>query len=321
MLRIHFDADDLARVRTAPGPDPLWELVLSLNKLQSPNGGGRYAEWRTRARDRIREAGVQRSFGILRTLVPPHGNFPDFMTPWEASFDLEAGYEAMLRLPPDRMLDDLRRTFRRRAAPSWVRDLADRRGRGMREIISAMRHYQREVLQPCEPQLMRHVEADLAARTRQLAQDGPVNLLRGLPAPIRWNDGVLEADYLVDHRIRLNGRGLTLVPSYFCNDTPVTLIDGELPPVLVFPASARSVEQPEDRDYLAGLVGATRAQILRCLITPMSTRQLAERVRVSSPAVSQHIGVLRGAGLVTSARNGQSVQHRITRLGRELIGG
>ncbi|TCP46773.1 helix-turn-helix protein [Tamaricihabitans halophyticus] len=334
MLRIHFGVDDLQRVRVASAPDPLWELVLSVNKLQSPGVHGHYTEWRALARGRLRAGGMERSMGLLRTLVPARGNFPDFLTPWESSFSLEAGYESIKQVPADLVNKDLAGAFRRRQAPGWVRELADRRGVGMRLVVSALRQYHGELLRPYEDRIVPRVEADLAVRNHDLAAQGPVGLLRGLPEPIEWKDcgpigtesgGVLEADYPTEHEVHLSGRGLTLVPSFFCVGAPVTLINGELPPVLVYPAAAPVLDgtvgsmSGRRRDHLAGLLGATRAHILRSLTEPRSTKQLAELVRVSSPAASQHLALLRGSGLVTSTRRGQSVLHAITRLGRDLI--
>ncbi|MGY1503399.1 hypothetical protein ACW4TU_43690 [Streptomyces sp. QTS52] len=47
MLRVHFTAEDLARVRVAAAPDPLWELTGSVQVLatdacapRTPSGDG-----------------------------------------------------------------------------------------------------------------------------------------------------------------------------------------------------------------------------------------------------------------------------------------
>lgn len=318
VLRIHFGAEDLERVRVVPAPDPMWELVLSLTKLQSASPPEHYRPWRGHALRRIRQPDLAETVDLLCTLVPPRGNFPDFMTPRDASFDHEGGYESMLRLPARSMSADLSRAFSRRHAPRWVGELADKHGQGMRRIVTAMRQYQQEVLRPVEDQVARQVETDLAMRAQQLSDGGPEALLRALPPPIRWSEGVLEAEYLVEKEVHLNGRGLTLVPSYFCWGAPVTLMDPELPPTLVYPAGTL-IPEPANRDFLAGLVGSTRARILRSLDVPRSTTELARLMHVSPPAVSQHIGVLRGAGLVTSERYGPSVLHVTTRLGLELL--
>ena len=44
MLRLHFTDADLAKVRVAPGPDPLWETVLGV-QLLSRHGPRSFAEW------------------------------------------------------------------------------------------------------------------------------------------------------------------------------------------------------------------------------------------------------------------------------------
>ncbi|ASU83966.1 hypothetical protein CDO52_15290 [Nocardiopsis gilva YIM 90087] len=46
MLRIHFTAEDLARTTMAEGPDPAWEIVLSLHMLGGRQGGVAFEGWR-----------------------------------------------------------------------------------------------------------------------------------------------------------------------------------------------------------------------------------------------------------------------------------
>ncbi|MEU3653452.1 hypothetical protein AB0E67_11570 [Streptomyces sp. NPDC032161] len=59
--------------------------------------------------------------------------------------------------------------------------------------------------------------------------------MRRLAPCIRWASPTLTADYPLDRDLHLRGRGITLVPSFFCAKAPVTLIDPDLPPVLVHP--------------------------------------------------------------------------------------
>ncbi|MFF4273396.1 hypothetical protein [Streptomyces sp. NPDC001536] len=57
-----------------------------------------------------------------------------------------------------------------------------------------------------------------------------------LAPSIRWRPPVLElGKYPTECDIHLNGRGLLLIPSYFCRNTPVSLADPDLPPVLLYP--------------------------------------------------------------------------------------
>ncbi|WP_420807874.1 ArsR/SmtB family transcription factor [Amycolatopsis antarctica] len=72
---------------------------------------------------------------------------------------------------------------------------------------------------------------------------------------------------------------------------------------------------------MCALVGRTRAAVLNALSDSSTTGELAERLGISAAGVSQHTGVLRSAGLITTRRNRNSVMHSITPLGVSLISG
>ena len=152
-------------------------------------------------------------------------------------------------------------------------------------------------------------------------------MLAGLPAPMRWRSPVLEAPYPVDRDLWLDGRGLMLLPTFFCLRMPVTLVDPALPPVLAYPVepdldwldAEPELAAPTTRT-LAALVGPTRAASLWALSdAPMSTGELARRMRVSPSSASEHATVLRNAGLVATHRDGNHVLHSLTRLGAALL--
>ncbi|GGR12736.1 hypothetical protein GCM10010168_33110 [Actinoplanes ianthinogenes] len=84
-LRIHFTAADLSRTRLAPGPDPLWEIVSSLHRLQTtarhPSYPS-YAGWRHRIRPALRQHGLGPLIrDRLLPIAPLRSYFPDFLTP------------------------------------------------------------------------------------------------------------------------------------------------------------------------------------------------------------------------------------------------
>jgi len=61
------------------------------------------------------------------------------------------------------------------------------------------------------------------------------------------------------------------------------------------------------------LASAPRRKILAYLgESEMSTSELAERFSMSAPAISRHLSILEGAGLVTSERRGQFVFYTLT---------
>ena len=62
------------------------------------------------------------------------------------------------------------------------------------------------------------------------------------------------------------------------------------------------------------LASTPRRQILAYLSeAELSTTALAQRFRMSSPAISRHLSVLENAGLVSSERQGQFVLYKLVR--------
>lgn len=323
MLRIHFTADDLSRVRLASAPDPLWETVLSMTLLGTRRGPAVFDSWRANIRARLQRLSPWQ-VRLMRYLAPSKGDFPDFLTPPEASQGLEAGIEAILRTPQSRM----RREITALAGTSELaRPLADGEPGALVKLAEAVRGYHQAAVAPYWRQIQALVDADRAVRARALLDRGVEGLLATLPPILRWRRPVLEANYPIEHDIDLQGRGLTLVPSAFCWQYPITLVDPSLPPVVVYPAPNRGpgwwanpLGLRQER-RLANLLGHTRAAVLTVIEDGCTTNELARRVGISPPTASQHATVLREAGLITSTRQGNTVIHTITPLGTALING
>ena len=68
-----------------------------------------------------------------------------------------------------------------------------------------------------------------------------------------------------------------------------------------------------------GLLGRRRAQVLAALDAPASTLELSERLRASPAGVSEHLSVLRRAGLVAGRRDGRAVLYSRTDAGDGLL--
>jgi DNA-binding transcriptional ArsR family regulator len=69
------------------------------------------------------------------------------------------------------------------------------------------------------------------------------------------------------------------------------------------------------------LLGRTRAECLRLLVTPRTTSQLADAAGTSVGTASKQAAVLSGAGLISSTRQGGAVLHATTSLGMGLLVG
>ncbi|WP_406344643.1 ArsR/SmtB family transcription factor [Streptomyces sp. NBC_00648] len=322
MLRIHFTGVDLARVRMAPGPDALWETILSFHRLRDRRGALVFGEWRTETRTRLN--GETR---LLSAVVPGRGYFPDFLTPAEGPHSIESGLEVVRETGQDRLHDELSRVAGPRGLPRWVRALAEGRGEPLDRLMGTLRSYHRAAISPYWTHIQARVDADRAARGRALLDGGADELLASLPPMMRWRAPVLEADYPVDRDVYLEGRGLLLQPSFFCRRTPVTLQDPLLAPVLVYPVThtltpyERQSAGTAPGPSLGRLVGHTRSAVLQSIGHGCTTSELARRAGVSLASASQHAGVLREAGLLVTLRHGSAVLHTLTPLGTALLRG
>ncbi|MFE9680768.1 ArsR/SmtB family transcription factor [Streptomyces sp. NPDC006285] len=319
-LRVHFTAEDLSRVRVAAGPDAMWEIVLSASQLARTGGRAVFGPWRAETRTRLRHLPAPQS-RLIRYLAPPVGDFPDFLTPAGAPADLAGGIEAALSTPRRRLRQDLAVLP---SPPGWARPLADADRTTLAELGEALRGFHRAALAPVWPSLQSLIDADRALRARALLGHGTDGLLHSLRPTLRWSPPVLEADYPVDRDLHLGGRGLLLVPSVFCHRTPVTLIDPELPPVLVYPVAQGPGwwTGPAGRipsGALARLLGPSRAAALRVIEDGCTTGELARRIGVTPPTASQHTAVLREADLIVSTRYRNKVLHTLTPLGTALL--
>lgn len=323
MLKIFFSGDDLARTRVVPAPDPLWEIVLSLHVLQTRKAGEDYGGWRQAVSADLRRPELVGGIRFLLTLNPARGYFPDFLTPLAGYHGLDTGLEAIASTPASLLRRDLGILAEQSPLPARIQELAQGRSTAMVQLTRTLRDYFDVALAPHWSHVETAVEADRARRMHALVEGGTEGLLESLRPAMRWRAGELEVDYPFTQEMHLDGRGLVLVPSYFCWRYPVTLLDPRLPPVLVYPAdrSLSPLPQGSDRRALGALLGQTRAAVLDAIGDGCSTTDLARRVGVSPAAASQHATVLRNAGLVTRQRDRNTVLHTLTPLGRAVLNG
>ncbi|MFF0724426.1 ArsR family transcriptional regulator [Streptomyces sp. NPDC004134] len=325
MLRIHFTDVDLARTRLAPAPDPMFEIAASLHRLQSRGGRWAYAGWYRTTRQGLREAGLERALrSVLLPLYPRAAYFPDFLTPADAVNGLDAGLESILATPPQRVVEEMTLLDETVGAPAWAGQLAG--GDARREFTGMLRAYYEAVVAPHAEQMQARIEAERAARSRGLLDGGVEGMLAGLRPMLRWCPPVLEVAYprqAEDRDLYLNGRGLTLVPSYFNWGEPVAFADPGLPPVvwysLLHEPEARSVTGGAPERSLTNLLGRARAVALRAASAGATTGEIARAAGVSASAASRHATALRDAGLITTVRHGPAVLHTLTPTGASVL--
>jgi DNA-binding transcriptional ArsR family regulator len=318
MIEMRLRVADLAE--TSFAVSPLQEAVFSLWVWRAPGRQAFHLPWRRASAAAWRECDVE----VLDALVSPRRWVPDFLTPRAETPLTEFATElAIVRATPaQRVADGLLATYDGAPLPAVLRGRPDA---VLSRIVAALSGYWQACLEPWWPRIRAVLEADIVYRSRQLALGGARALFADLDSRVRWADGVLYVDLLHDrhHVIDIDGRGLPLVPSLFCRGA-ITYISADEPPQITYPARGRAnVWQTSDvaNDVaLADLLGAPRARLLILLDRPASTTELAHRLVVSPSAVSQHLRVLRAAGLLSKARSGRSVLYLRSPLGDQLVG-
>ncbi|MBP2329302.1 DNA-binding transcriptional ArsR family regulator [Kibdelosporangium banguiense] len=324
MLRICFTSDDIARTRIAPAPDPLWELVMSLHMLRPQPGDLLFRHWRRTIGPAIRQAGLGERLRLLLALTPTVGYFPDFLNPYAAIHGLEPGLEAVRSTPKTAIHHDLQHLAQSRPLPRGARLLATGDPRTLTELTDTMRTCYSLTITPYQRTIDSAVSQDRQIRTTALCTGGVEGLLASLRPVMYWNSGQLcLPTHPRDQEVHLDGRGLLLIPSYFCLTGPVTLFDPDLPPVLVYPVAKPPDALPIGQrppGALSALIGATRAAILETLAAhPTTTTDLARRIGASAATASEHTTILRQAGLITSDRDRNRKLHSPTALGLALL--
>ncbi|MFE2044909.1 helix-turn-helix domain-containing protein [Streptomyces sp. NPDC059477] len=323
MLRIHFTDTDLNRTRLAPAPDPLWEICTSLHRLQTRHGRWAHADWYRAARTRLHTTDFGRTLRtFLLPLMPRAAYFPDFLTPVEGVEGLDAGLDAVLGTPRHRVLHELNLLDRSTGAPAWGPRLAEPDTR--KDLVRALRTYHDTVIAPYGDRIQARIDAERAARARAVLSHGAEGILHNLGPALHWRRPVLHALYPLDRDLRLEGRGLLLIPSYFCWGNPVAFGDATLDPVLLYPLTHEPYPCALPADLASGapltaLLGRTRAGVLRAVALGATTGELARAAGVSASSASQHTAALRAAGLVTSRRHATCVLHTLTPLGAALL--
>jgi len=310
MLSIPLGGLELARVRFAVSP--AYETVMALAALQRPGVHAIHLPWTRWARPRLPDhPGVR----LLLDLVANDRLKPAFLLP-APDARLPALGDELRRIKavtPSRVREELRLLT---VDTPRTRRLAEHPRDGLREAAEALAACHEAVIAPHWTRMQRVLEADIAYRAGLLAQGGIEQLFAGLHDEVVFADGVLRVHPRrppYDGKpVQLNGNGLILCPSVFCWPRVTASVRPVAAGTLRYPARGVATlwERPEPAsDALAALFGRTRAEILTTLAQPATTTDLATRLGVTAGAISQHLTVLRGAGLVSTSRDGRTVLH------------
>jgi DNA-binding transcriptional ArsR family regulator len=343
VLRIHFTAEDLARVRISASWGPLAETLFSLSVLGERAPSSLVAGWREEMGHRV----GSRAQPLLR-LVQPFAHV-DLITVAGQAESMDEALDALLGAS-DARLDDELEPLRAELlgngnsnafswARAWVGALSEGDLEARKQLVSSLREYSRLAIDPYWEGLRAHINADRAMRGRLMAEGGVELLLATLHPNILWRAPVLEVlrppaaqagrPAAAHTDVHLAGRSVVLVPSVFCLRNAMLFcdpMDEAAPYVLFYPAlreadDAMAVWTPEAsrRPALEALLGRTRSMALEAIADLCTTTELARRIGTSPSTASHHATVLRDAGLITSRRDGTAVLHQLTERGASLL--
>ncbi|GLY77895.1 ArsR family transcriptional regulator [Actinoallomurus iriomotensis] len=317
MIELDLDVEDLVGMRFAVSP--LMETVMSLRTPLLPTYFVLQMPWWRRVEKDVAHLDMR----PLASLVGVRRWVPDFLTPRpEVPVpDFEDELEIVRRTPPEKVAADIRRAHAGRPVPSILR--LDEPARLRDRLADLLREYWETALAPYWTRMRGVLEADMLYRARQFTRGGARLLFADLHPAVRWEAGVLRLDVpAIDYRVDVTGRGLCLMPCLFVRSTAPP-ISADEPPSLAYPARGIATlwetERPTGGEAIVALIGRRKATLLGCLDRPASTLDLAERLGVTPGAVSQHLSVLHGAGLVTRARVGRVVLYARSELGSRLL--
>jgi DNA-binding transcriptional ArsR family regulator len=326
MLQIHFTSDDLGRVRVPSVPDVMWEAVNGVQLLQNREGQLIFDGWRRAVRKEARRPPIETAIRTFATLAPNAEYFPDFLTPGSPSEGIDAGIDRVLSTPRRQLREEMTRLATDRPLPGWAGDVAAGDPNTLRRIGTVIHQFHDVATKPYLGRINAELSAECAERARIAIRGGTEALLDSFRPLMSWTPPVLNVRFPFTRTLHLGGRGLRLVPSFFCWRYPITLADPDLTPTLVYPIDHRpgwpSPVQNDDhpnRSGLAALIGSTRAVILDAMADGCTTTQVARLASISPATASHHANVLRDANLITSQRDANTVVHTATSLGMALL--
>ena len=314
-VEIRFTAASVARVRFAVSP--LGETVLALRILLGTGGHAVHQPWVRGARPLLAD---EHELPLLRALIA--GPMPSFLfpVPQERLPSMAAELE-LLRATEE---DFFQREYG--AALGVPVEEAPEAAAVLPRLVEALQRCHERLIAPHWGRMCAVLEADVGRRALTLVDGGVQALFDELHRDIAWDDGQLvvhgrRTPHSV-HTVDTGGHGLVLLPTVFnwpnvgVDKSPIAAASIRYPAVgvgLLWEAPAPTLSG------LAPVLGHTRTALLASLAEPLTTAALAVRLGITPSAVSQHLGALRGAGLVSTQRRGRTALHLRTERATHLF--
>ncbi|MEY9932825.1 DNA-binding transcriptional ArsR family regulator [Catenulispora sp. GP43] len=312
METIDYGPGDLGRVRFVVSP--LGHLIHGVHDGPC----SRQSPWRQRWWPKARRQVSLGSAKLVPLINRAHPDAPAFLPlaiagdgEGAASPTFEQELDQLRATPPHLLGYRLATTpVRTDEADRLIRGLRNQEDASLRAVVDGLLALYRATLMPDWPTVAERLQRDISLRRRQIQRHGTLPMLTNLHPDITWRPGTDPAG---------PARGLILAPCLFGQQRAHGGPGADGTQVVIYPTADPDEARPAPEDHLAALLGAGRAAVLRSLRSPASTSGLAARLGITAPMASTHTALLRNAGLVTTARDGKSVRHELTAVGRELV--
>jgi len=331
MVSLHLQSGDLENIRFAYSP--LIELAFAYCDLRSgkiPSQHRRWAEATERAIHGLH-------FPFMDAVVLANMYIADFVTqtPTQARLTLDDEIAQMYATSERIIRDDVRYLYEHGRAQGEMSVEVDEVLRyflayphdALHCLEDELRLFWERAMAPYWDRIQVILENDILYQARQMALYGVEHMISALsPEKLEYHDGeiIIHKPHCGDQDFELDGEGVIFVPKALREDGVSWQVACPWLPMVIYGARGGATlyhtpAQPDPESALTMMIGEGRAKVLESLKTPLHTAELAHRLQVTSGAVSQHLGKLSQAGLVTSHRSSSKVYYRLTPRGEKLL--
>ena len=349
MLRLNLQSEALSNLRFAYSP--LVELTISYRVLRGDWDQATYWRWLEEAK----RATSDMSFPYMDSLISPghmvkngsksvpRGYIPDFLTPTpdHPILDIESEFARIQALPHDLIRECIQQLIIIHGPTELLCDFLAYPQQGMNALIAELREYWNRTLAHHWNRMVAVLENDILYHSRVLTLNGIEALMPSLNNKLGFEPGTItvgfkrqdceiqkktvpayELERKPDASVDLTSNTFHLVPVIFSAHGVYFQIEEPWNPMIIYTSRGAGLwnyETPEPSEALEMIMGAGKSRILVALETPFSTGELAQKLSLTSGAVSQQLGKLHQAGLVESHRSGKHVFYRLSQRGNQLV--
>ncbi|WP_318210859.1 MULTISPECIES: ArsR family transcriptional regulator [unclassified Streptomyces] len=322
----------------------LWETFGSIGLLSAYRGlvPWPYTNWGRAARRSLLRADVTLPGWLVHLFRAGGGTLPSFLLPVPSSArqpDLADEIASLREVDPARVREELERWFPQ-GVPAEVRPLYADPAARIADLCAFLPRYVRAALAPYEASLRTVTDDDILLRARVLATQGPDRLLGTLNGAISRRGDVLRLHAGPPGRIaaKTDVSRIVLVPLVFGRGASllgfapngVTAVSYQAEGAAVLACEIRpgrragrradeGADEPARGDRLEILLGRSRAGVVRGLVAPTTTSDLAVTLGLAPSTVSEHLTSLVAAGVVRRRRAGVRVLYELDASGVALL--